>query len=56
MNGQILTDDMSLDEKLKVIEQAMQNAQEEAEAEAKQKGVAFVPIDPSDLTICDGCQ
>ena len=55
MNGQIINDDMTLDEKLKIIEQAMQNAQEQAEAEAKKRGVPYVPIDPSDLTICDGC-
>ena len=56
MNGQIISDDMSLEDKLDAIEKAMQNAQELAEAEAKAKGVPFVPIDPSDLTICDSCQ
>ena len=56
MNGQIINDDMTLEDKLEAIEKAMQNAQELAEAEAKARGVPFVPVDPSQLTICDGCQ
>ena len=56
MNGQIISDDMSLEDKLDAIEKAMQNAQELAEAEAKERGVPFVPLDPADLTVCEGCQ
>jgi hypothetical protein len=54
--SQIITDDMTLEEKLSAIEQAMQNAQEQANDEARQRGTTVAPIDPSLLTICDGCE
>ena len=53
----IITEDMTLEEKLSAIDQAMKNAQAQAEAQAKEKGSkVFAPIDPADLTMCDGCQ
>lgn len=54
--SQIITDDMSLEDKLSAIEAAMQNAQAQADEEAKARGTTAVPIDPSVLTICDGCE
>jgi hypothetical protein len=54
--SQIISDDMTLEEKLSAIEQAMQNAQAQANEEAAKKGVAPVPLDPAELTMCDGCQ
>ena len=54
--SQIISDDMTLEEKLSAIEQAMQNAQAQASEEASKRGVAAVPLDPADLTMCEGCQ
>jgi hypothetical protein len=52
----IINDEMSLEEKLEAIEKAMQNAQEQANEEAAQKGTVAAPLDPADLTMCEGCQ
>lgn len=52
----IINDEMSLEEKLAAIEKAMQNAQEQANEEAQQNGQVVAPLDPADLTMCDGCQ
>lgn len=54
--SQIITEDMTLEEKLSAIEKAMQNAQTQANEEAKRSGSIATIIDPADLTICDGCQ
>jgi len=54
--NQILTDDMTLEEKLAAIELAMKNAQEQANEEAASRGQVAAPIDPAMLTICDGCE
>lgn len=50
----IINDGMTLEEKLAAIEAAVQSAQ--AEAIAKNGGVADAPFDPATLTICDGCE
>lgn len=47
---------MTLEEKLAAIDQAMQNAQEQAEEEATSRGQMAAPLDPATLTICEGCQ
>ncbi len=52
----IINDEMTLDEKLEAIEKAMQNAQEQANEEAKANGQIAAPLDPAQLTICDGCE
>ncbi|HTJ73106.1 MAG TPA: hypothetical protein VL481_00765 [Verrucomicrobiae bacterium] len=52
----IINDEMSLEEKLAAIELAMQNAQEQANEEAAQNGQIAAPLDPADLTMCEGCQ
>lgn len=52
----IINDDMTLDEKLEAIELAMKNAQEQANDEAASNGQIAAPLDPADLTMCDGCQ
>lgn len=52
----IISDDMTLEQKLEAIEKAMQNAQEQANEEAKANGTVAAPIDPADLTMCEGCQ
>ena len=52
----IISDDMTLEEKLSAIDQAMKNAQAVADEQAKAKGVIAAPLDPADLTLCEGCQ
>lgn len=52
----ILNDDMTLAEKLEAIDQAMKEAQSTADAEARSRGDVSAPIDPADLTMCEGCQ
>lgn len=54
--SQIISDDMTLEEKLSAIEQAMQNAQAQANDEAAARGTSAAPLDPALLTICDGCE
>lgn len=52
----IITDDMTLEEKLSAIDQAMKAAQSVANDEAAANGTSAAPIDPASLTICDGCE
>lgn len=49
-------DTMTLEEKLAAIDQAMKNAQEQANEEAASRGMTSAPLDPASLTICDGCE
>ncbi len=57
MNASTIIDDtMSLDEKLEAIKKAMENAQQQADDEAKANGQVAAPLDPADLTMCEGCQ
>ena len=54
----IITDEMTLDEKLAAIDAAMANAMASAVANAKsqQNDASAAPVDPADLTMCLGCQ
>lgn len=52
----IINDEMSLEEKLAAIDLAMKNAQEQANEEAAARGSIAAPLDPADLTMCEGCQ
>jgi hypothetical protein len=52
----IINDEMTLEEKLAAIDEAMKAAQEQADEEAKQNGNVSAPIDPQDLLMCEGCQ
>jgi hypothetical protein len=52
----IINDNMSLEEKLAAIDQAMANAQSQANDEAAANGTFAAPLDPADLTMCEGCQ
>lgn len=54
--SQIISDDMTLEEKLNAIDAAMQAAQVVADEQAKASGGVAAPIDPASLTICDGCE
>lgn len=52
----IINDDMTLDEKLAAIEQAMKDVQQKATEKAQQLGLAPAPVDPAELTMCEGCE
>lgn len=54
--SQIISDDMTLEEKLAAIDAAMANAQAQANEEAASRGTFAAPLDPADLTMCEGCQ
>ena len=54
--SQIISDDMTLEEKLAAIDQAMADANAAAQASASASGTTFAPLDPADLTMCEGCQ
>ena len=54
--SQIITDTMTLQEKLDAIDAAMKAAQEQAQEEAKASGTIVAPLDPASLTFCDGCE
>lgn len=52
----IISEEMSLDEKLAAIDAAMANAQAQASDDAAARGMFAAPLDPADLTMCEGCQ
>ncbi|MFZ1360651.1 MAG: hypothetical protein WAS27_01290 [Candidatus Saccharimonadales bacterium] len=52
----IISEDMSLEEKLAAIDAAMAAAQAQADEEAAHAGSIAAPIDPADATMCIGCQ
>lgn len=52
----IISEEMTLEEKLAAIDAAMANAQAQANEEASANGQTAAPLDPSLLTICDGCE
>ena len=52
----IITNEMTLEEKLKAIDEAMKKVQEEQNVERVAAGLPPVMIDPADLTMCEGCQ
>lgn len=52
---EIITEDMTLDEKLAAIDAMMEQAVRRQQEPAEEGGV-YVPRDPALLTICDGCE
>lgn len=48
----IITEDMTLEQKLEAIDKAML----EAQFTFKQANPDSAPLDPADLTMCEGCQ
>ena len=53
----IINDSMTLEEKLAAIDAAMASAQAQADEDARSQGSSFAaPLDPADLTMCEGCQ
>ena len=53
--SKIINDDMTLEEKLVAIDAAMANARAQADEDAA-AGAYVAPLDPADLTMCEGCQ
>lgn len=51
----ILSDEMTLDEKLAAIDAAMATAVTNAQ-QTSSTGTIAAPLDPADLTMCLGCQ
>lgn len=51
----IITDDMTLDQKLAAIDAMMANAVANAQQTTSTAATA-APLDPADLTMCLGCQ
>ena len=49
----ILNDEMSLEDKLKKIQELMDSAEVENK---KRVDAGLAPLDPADLTMCEGCQ
>ena len=54
--SKIITDDMTLEEKLSAIDAAMKAAQEAADEQAVRSGTIAAPIDQALATICVGCE
>jgi hypothetical protein len=52
----IINDQMTLEEKLAAIDAAMATAQSKADEQAAASGSIAAPLDPADLTMCEGCQ
>jgi hypothetical protein len=52
----IINDEMTLEEKLAAIDAAMTAAQVVANDQAAANGSVAAPLDPADLTMCEGCQ
>lgn len=52
----IISDDMTLEEKLSAIDAAMKAAQAVADDQAAANGNVAAPLDPASLTICDSCE
>ena len=56
MDSAFLTGDLTLEEKLKLIDEKMEKLQKEENTKAKQQGRMPNIIDPADATMCEGCQ
>lgn len=52
--SEIIKDDMTLEEKLAAIDAAMKNGAEDFNI--KNGRPIDAPVNPADLTICDGCE
>lgn len=52
--SQIITNTMTLEEKLKAIDEAMK--EQAVEFNKKNGRPEDAPVDPADLTMCEGCQ
>lgn len=54
--NEIINDDMSLEDKLAAIDAAMNDKDKQKEFNVRNGRPVDAPVDPSDLTMCEGCQ
>lgn len=52
----VITEEMSLEEKLAAIDAAMNDTQVKEDFNRRNGLALDAPVDPADLTICDGCE
>lgn len=52
----IISGNMTLEEKLAAIDQAMANAKVQADEEEASQDIALASLDPQDLLMCNSCQ
>lgn len=56
MDSKFLANDLTLEQKLALIDEKMNQLQQAENKKARDEGRAVAPIDPSSLTVCDGCE
>lgn len=56
MNSNLLDENLTLEQKLELIDKEMKKLQEAEIEAAKESGRVVAPIDPSIALACDGCQ
>lgn len=54
--NEIISDEMSLEEKLAAIDAAMNDKERQKEFNIKNGRPADAPVDPMDMLQCEGCQ
>ena len=54
--SQIINEEMTLEQKLEAIDNALKETQEKADQEDSSGGQSNAPVDPQDLLMCEGCQ
>ena len=52
----VISDDMSLEEKLKAIDDLLNDEKAKEEFNRKHDRPLDAPVDPAELTVCEGCQ
>ncbi|MFC2318019.1 MAG: hypothetical protein ACFNM5_02325 [Candidatus Saccharibacteria bacterium] len=52
----VISDDMSLEEKLKAIDDLLNDEKAKEEFNRKHDRPLDAPVDPAELTACEGCQ
>lgn len=52
----IISEPMTLEDKLKAIDEAIAKAQEASDTRRRAAGLPVAPVDPAELTKCDGCE
>ena len=56
MDSKLLKGDLTLEQKLAIIDEQMKKLQSEENTKAKSQGRIPSIVDPSDATMCEGCQ
>jgi len=54
--AELLKDDLTLEEKLALIDQCMIDREAEARDYAENTGTMYLPPDPANAFVCEGCQ